>query len=191
MDRHRDPARTHVSFLPSVLPSFQASVYHHRKPIIRSKRKKKKLQNICWNIEFFPQTFVFHIDNIRRIKPKQKKHRRAKSEHRNIPANFVINYDACAHPGNQYCEDEKHFTFLKRFEAQFLGVFRMTFRFGISRTRKGDAILEILQKYWEKHVNLCEVFSPRSDNQDYVCRTRLREILKNKESTELLPWITL
>ena len=28
----------------------------------------------------------------------------------------------------------------------------MTFRFGISRTRKGDAILEILQKYWEKQT---------------------------------------
>ena len=159
MDRHRDPARTHVSIRPSVLPSFLPGVRVPPQETHNSlEKEEKKLQNSCWNIEFFPQTFVFHIDNIRRIKQKQTIHRRAKSEHRNIPANFVINYDACAHPGNQYCEDEKHFTFLKRFEAQFLGVFRMTFRFGISRTRKGDAILEILQKYWEKQTIYVKFF---------------------------------
>ena len=104
--------RTFPSFLPGVRVPPQET--HNS-----LEKEEKKLQNICWNIEFFPQTFVFHIDNIRRIKQKQKIHRRAKSEHRNIPANFVINYDACAHPGNQYCEDEKHFTFLKRLRLSF------------------------------------------------------------------------
>ena len=71
---------------PSFLP---ASVHHHRKPILRAKKEEKSSKIFDETSNFFPQTFVFHIDNITKIKQMQKIHRRAKSKHRNIPANFV------------------------------------------------------------------------------------------------------
>ena len=109
MDRHRIPARTHVS---AVLPSVRVPPQE----IHTQREREKRAKIFIETSNFFPQTFIFQIDNIRKINQK------CESKHRNINANFVINYNASAHLGNRFAKKKSILLSPKRFEAQFLGI---------------------------------------------------------------------
>ena len=149
MDRHRVPARTHVSFRPSVLPSFRRPCTTGNPYFARKGRKK--LQNIRWNIEFFSSniclSYWYYYKNEAKAKIPQESEIRAQKYSRQLCHKLRR---VCT-SRKSICEDEKHFTFLKRFEPQFLGIKDWLVALTFREQEKDDAIMEILPKYWEKH----------------------------------------
>ena len=179
MDRHRDPARTHVSFRPSVRPSFRASVYHHRKPIIRSKRKKKSSKIFVETSNFFLKHLSFILIILEELN-QSKKTTGERNQSTEIFPPILSSTTKRVHIWEINIAKMKSILLSSRVWGSVFRSIQDDFSLWHFENKKGDAILEILQKYWEKQT----IYG--SDNQDYACRTRLREILKNKESTELL-----
>ena len=187
MDRHRDPARTHVSFRPSFLPGV---VYHHRKPIIRSKRKKKSSKIFVETSNFFLKHLSFILIILEELN-QSKKTTGERNQSTEIFPPILSSTTTRVHIREINIAKMKSILLSSRVWGSVFRSIQDDFSLWHFENKKRWCYIGNTAKILGKANYLCEFFSPRSDNQDYACRTRLREILKNKESTELLPWITL